>query len=348
MAEYNGNPTAPRTQGGLLKQDAKFAATAIALLLRQLVLPSLFDTHAEGEFSGALGDTVNIKRPSVLKSYKRDMRTNPNGGTDKYKRNVLNEWSIPVRLDTNLYTAINLSDAMMTLDVTSFATQVIDPQIRALAEQYEDEVAAAMATKFAANPKSASLALDLSKITDIEQQAAAIRRHLARVRKAFNDENIPSNGRVIVLGSLLESILLTDPHLTRMDEAGTTSALTEAVLGRLYGFTLVSSNAVAEDAFFAFHGSALQLITMAPANPAGAPFSSSLSANGVALRYIRDYDFEVATDRSLINTYMGIGEVLDVPAAVMKNLDTTSYVDLQAQAKQLRGFSIAVTFPKAT
>ncbi len=348
MAEFSGSPTAPRTQNGVLKQDAKFAAVALALLQRQLVLPALFDRHAEAEFAGALGDTVNIRRPSVLKAYKRSMRTNPDGSADRYKRNILNEWSIPVRLDTNMYSAINLPDAMMTLDVGSFASQVIDPQIRALAEMFEDEVAAAMAAKFSANPKAASLALDLSTITDIEQQAAAIRRHLTKIRKNMNDENLPANGRVIVLGSLLESILLTDPHLTRLDESGTTSALQEAQLGRLYGFTFISSNAVAEDAMFAFHGSALQLTTMAPANPSGAPFSSSLSANGVSLRYIRDYDFEVATDRSLINTYFGIGEVTDVPAAVLKSIDTTSYVDLAAQAKQLRGLSIKVTFPKAS
>ncbi|GGM39515.1 hypothetical protein GCM10012275_07990 [Longimycelium tulufanense] len=325
------SPTMPRAENGLLKQDAKLAATALSLLERRLILPGLFDRHAEGEFRGALGDTINVKRPSKLKAKRRALRA-----TGTFERSVLNEWSIPVRLADNVYSAINLPDEMLTLDVESFATQVIDPQIRAIAEDYEDMVATKMEASFGDGGT-----LDLSKVTDDEAKAALIRRHLTSLRKALNAENVPTAGRYAVLGGEIERILLTDPHLTKVDESGSASALREAVIGRLYGFTLLSSNAVPENAFYSFHGSALQLVSMAPANPQGATYSTSLSANGVALRYIRDYDFEQATDRSLINVYTGIGEVKDIPAKE----DVSGITDpavLLSKATQVRGLKTTV------
>ncbi|MFF7588623.1 hypothetical protein ACFZCK_14165 [Kitasatospora purpeofusca] len=338
---------------GVIVQNGKLAATGLALLQRALILPALFDKRGEGEFKGAVKDTINIKRPTVLKAKSNKFRSK-----QAYTFvNQLNEWSIPVTLDDNLYTTVALPDDFATMDLQSKAEQVIAPQIRAIAEAWENYVAAKMKASF--TPVGASGVTTITAADDFEA-GKGIRNLITRLRKQFNDENVSANGRYLVVGSEVERLLLNDPHLTKMDESGTTTALREAVIGKLYSFTIISSNSVGENDVFAFVSSALQLVSMAPVSPQGASFASSLSANGVSLRYIQDYDIETTTDRSLINTYIGCGEVKDIPvkeldklfdaAGNSKNgLAAVEDIDPATLAKQIRGLqtSIKVVAPPA-
>ncbi|MCZ0973158.1 hypothetical protein O1L55_20690 [Streptomyces albulus] len=326
------------TGAGTIVQAEKLAATAIELLQRQLVLPTLFDKHAEGEFKGALGDVINIRRPSRLRGslhkdgHRKSRTADPDQGgaaamgimTNKYQASDLNEYAIQVQLAEDLYSAINIPDEVATLDIQSYAMQVLEPQVRGLAERYEDFLAECMETSF--QPYDNDLIKggkgeidvkfdDISPGTELgrENVAAQVRMAILNIRKRMNKENVPQVGRHLVVGSDVEAVLLLDPHLIKASWAGDDNALRDAQVGKIYGFDVYCSNSVPVDSLYAFHSSALQLVSMAPAAPQGAPFVSSLSSNSMALRYIRDYDFSNARDRSLINTYLGVGEVKDFP-----------------------------------
>jgi hypothetical protein len=53
------------------------------------------------------------------------------------------------------------------------------------------------------------------------------------------------------------------------------------------------------------------MVTRAPVIPDGAAYGASQSYNGLAMRWLRDYDFTTTTDRSLVDCYAGFGHVLE-------------------------------------
>ncbi|MFI2242373.1 P22 phage major capsid protein family protein [Streptomyces chrestomyceticus] len=290
-----------------IKQQQKLAATALPLLKRSLILSALVDKQSGDSFKGAQGDVLNIRRPAVLAARSEAI-------TRSKTRSILTdeivESTIQVKLTTHAYSAVDITDAEATLDVESFAEQILSPQVESIASDVDLQVRDAIETlpELAdANGKPVAI----GRNADPELQAKAIRFAIPKLRKALNARHVPAGGRLLVVGSELESMLINDPHLTKLDESGTTDALREASIGRLYGFTIVGSDVIDPDAMIAIHPTAFKLALIAPAAPGGAAFASSQSSNGVAMRYIRDYNSDKAMDRSFLSVYTGISPVLD-------------------------------------
>jgi hypothetical protein len=291
---------------GVLVQAQKFAATAIAILQDQLILPALFDKHAEGEFRGAFGDTVNIKRPSWITAQEplpvRKDRSgfpaaepNSSGSNVGYVNSKVNEFTIPVKLTSDLYSAMPLTDEMLTLDIRSYAEQVLQPQTRSIADKYEAIVAAAMRANFQPyDYPEGPAATGVVPIggDDLATATTKVRGTTLLMRKVLNDRNVSPSGRHLLVGSAVESLMLQDPQLIRADWAGDSAALRSAVIGRIYGFNVVTCSTIGEDEIFAWHPSAMRLVSMAPVAPEGVTWASSVGAHGLGLRLIRDYDYQ--------------------------------------------------------
>jgi hypothetical protein len=71
------------------------------------------------------------------------------------------------------------------------------------------------------------------------------------------------------------------------------------------------SNALPSNVGFAFHRTAYVLGMRAPMVPDGATFGASQAAFGLAMRWLRDYDFRNVQDRSLFDSYIGTNIVAD-------------------------------------
>jgi len=271
------------------------AAQALGLLQRQIVLPGLINSRPIGEFAGDQDDTVTVRIPAVLTARDYEWRTR----TAPITVDDVTETSIPVVLDTHIYHAAAITDEQMQLDIRDFGSQVLQPQVRAVAEAMENKIAAGMAAGTYATTLTPTLGTD--KPRDIAVDA----------RTALNNENVPMEGRVLVVGADIEADFLKDDHLTMVDQAGTGSALREAVIGRLMGFTIVSSNAIAADLAYAFHPSAFTHVLAAPAVPAGVVTGERRAYEGLAMRWIRDYDTLYLRDRSVLSAFWGFSAIED-------------------------------------
>jgi hypothetical protein len=122
------------------------------------------------------------------------------------------------------------------------------------------------------------------------------------------------DGRVFLAGANVEAALLKSEKFNRVDQSGTDSALREATLARIAGFTVVTSNAIDPDAAYAFHRTAIALGIVAPDLPDGAPSKARVSLDGLAMRYLRDYSPENSTgpvDRTLVDAFAGAASVED-------------------------------------
>lgn len=290
-----------------IKQQQKLVSAALPLLKRQLILSAFIDKQSGADFQGAQGDVLNIRRPAVLAARSEAI-------TRSKTRSILTdeivESTIQVKLDTHVYSAVDITDAEATLDIESFAAQILAPQVESIASDLDLKVRDALETLPDLKDANGATVV-IGRNADPEAQAKAIRFAIPKLRRKLNDNHVPAGGRVLLVGSEIESLLIGDPHLTKLDESGTTDALREASVGRLYGFTIVGSDVIEPDEMIAVHPTAFKLALIAPVAPAGAAFASSQSANGVAMRYIRDYNSDKAMDRSFLSVYSGISPVLD-------------------------------------
>lgn len=277
----------------------QIANQALGLLQRDIVLPKLVWQNAVGDFTGAAGDTVSLRVPARMDSRTRTLRDNTTGLT----LDQLNEYKVDISLNTDVYNGIPLTDENLTLDIADFGAQVLAPQVRAVAEGVENAVANLMTGATYAT----TLTLDS---TDAWNTAIDCRNAL---NKAF----VPMNDRFIVVGADVESKFLKSAHLNAYTGSGDLSqgVVQDAVIGRIAGMPVFVSMALPANYGYAFHRSAYVLSLRAPSIPAGVAYGASQSYQGLALRWIRDYDPFHQTDRSFINTWLGANVVADGPSS---------------------------------
>lgn len=268
------------------------AATALGLLQRELVIPRLIWLNGIGDFAGAKDDTISIRVPGRAKARRRNLRAT--GADRNIVTDTLSETKIDVTLDTDIYHAVPVTDEELTLDITNFGVQILAPQTRSIVEGFEEDC---VEYAIRAAPYQATVVIDPAKTYD----------GFVDARKALNDENVPFAQRFALVGSGIEAACLKDPQFVEADKSGSTDALREALLGRIAGCDVYTSNALDDDEGYMFHRTAYIAVTRAPMVPDGASFGASQSYEGLAMRWLRDYDFLTTTDRSLVDTYAGFG-----------------------------------------
>ena len=283
----------------------KIAATALGLLQREIILPQLVWRDPAGSFEGAAGDTISLRVPARTTARTRPLRgqrTAASEGNGIIVLDELTEYKVDVTLDEAIYSAVPITDENLTLDIADFATQVLSPQVRAVAEGLEIKVA--------------NLMLNATYATTITGLAGGgvgtVYDKMIDARKALNDANVPMNDRIVVIASDLEAAFLKDDQLNQVQLSGSDSALRDATIGRIAGFgQVVVSNALPQGVGFAFHRTAYALSVVAPRVPSGASYGAVQGYQGLGMRWIRDYDFRNVQDRSLLDVFAGANVVAD-------------------------------------
>ena len=282
----------------------QYVNQGLGMLQNELILGRLVRRYGRADFQGAKNDTVNVRIPAVLTAREYEWRTR----TSPIEYDDLEEFSVPVTLDTHPYSAVRITDEELTLDIDSWGMQVAMPQVRAVAESIEGSVATAMAgatTRYTVDWVADDPA-------DPDADTRAFYRVLTRARRLLNKENVPADGRVVVLGSAAEEAALNSPHLVEVDKAGFSGTLREAVIGRIAGFTIIGNvNTVAEDFAIAFHPTAFALANVAPEVPRGATAGATAEYEGYAMRWIQDYDPDYLRDRSVYSAFVGTASTED-------------------------------------
>lgn len=264
--------------------------TAVGLLTRNLVLPQTVLRVAQTEFTGGNGDTITIRVPVKVAA-----RTQATPGAAITYDDIT---ETPVTLSVaHLYNGVKITDEDLAMNIANFGAQIIDPQVAGVAEGAEDELAAAMN----------GLAVDESfaLVPDPDDTLAAI----LAARQALSQADVPQGDRYFAVSPEIATRILSVPEFTRADESGSDNSLRNAVIGRLYGFTFVESNALAAGTAVAYHRTSFAMANFAPPVPAGAADGAAMSMSGVALRWVRHYDPDILSDRSVVSTFAGAAAV---------------------------------------
>jgi hypothetical protein len=270
----------------------------LGVLERELVLANLVWRDPIPTFRGAKNDTVSIRLPAYTSARTRVMRSSTALTVDE-----LDETKVDVTLDTHVYKAIGVTDEEMTLDIVDFGQQITAPAMNSVVRKVDDALATEMA--------GATYQVN-ETMTDEDPYLGIL-----RARIALNNANVPAGGRFLAIGSNVELALLGSDRLTRFDSTGDSgnSALREATIGKIAGFTAVSAPGLDPDTAIAGHRTAFVLSLVAPIVPTGATWGETRTHNGMSLRVLRDYDPTPNSgpplDRLLTDTFMGTGVTQD-------------------------------------
>lgn len=266
------------------------AKVAVAMATQDSYLGALVNRNFENDLlgGGGKGRTVNVKVPSALIARSR--------GIDDVTTNIvldsLTETTVPVTLGEHIYNAVGLSEGDLTLNLEDFSKQVLAPQVDAVVDAVEEEVADALR----------AIALN----TAIDWDAANPVKTFTAIRKELRQRGVPAANLNVVVGTNVYAALLDAKAITDASESGSTAALRDGNVGNLRGFKIVESTRIDDDEIVAFHRDAFTLAVRAPIVPAGASFGQSVSGGGYSLRYLRDYDVTKTMDRSMVSTFAGV------------------------------------------
>lgn len=276
----------------------KIAAAAVVALEKQLVIPALMQREGIDQYKGAENDTINVKIRGVLPFHTyawRNNRSSPITFDDYAER------SYPVQFGGNIYSAVKLTDEQADFDLNRWA-ELMAVQTEAVGRGLEYEAADTVV--------NAPYAVTLGGAVSGRDKRAT----LVAARETLNKLRCPMDGRVLLVDSNWEAALLNDDKLNLAQNVGdieAQNALREATIGRRFGFDIVTSLELPANMAVAMIPSAFVFASGAPGVPASIKSGGTAAYNGVALRWLQDYDPDHLQDRSVVNTYRGFREVVD-------------------------------------
>lgn len=277
------------------------ARSTLAALRYLTTLPRTVRQDFSAEFVPGVGNVVNIRNP-ISAGTARVYTAANRAARDAIVFDDLSQDTIPVTITDQVYKAVRLPDDFATFDLVSLEQQVLRPQ----AESVVDGVTSPLITEMDAVAVDAGvplLAADGSNALEV----------LIELRAILNDRKVPMTDRYFAITPAAEAAFLRLEQLQKVNEAGTDGVLREAIIGRLFGFTIVVDPSLSQSV--AYHRDAFAHVTRPSRNPEGAAKSATVAQDGFALRWLQHYNPLQLEDQSVVDTFVG-AETLDADRAV--------------------------------
>lgn len=285
------------------------ASSALANLQNNLVLSRLVNRDYESDFGGRQGDTITVRTPATFTVDEFDR-------ADGIQLQDPTEGSFTVTLDTVPDVSFPITAEELTLEIDRFEERFITPAAQAIADYLDGKLAEALVD--AANDSGGGGVADGTASPNDAWRTA---------RARLTRNKAPQNERYAILSPEAVSDALSDDLLVKANESGSTEALRNASLGRIFGFENYESQTFGSGADdrgqadgVAFHRSAVALVTRTLAKPMGIAPSQMAVVNygGLGLRVIQDYDIDKKQDVISIDLLYGV-EVVRKQLAVELN-----------------------------
>ena len=307
----------------VIVKPEKIAAAAAVLLEESLTVPAVFQREGIDQFRGAKNDTINVKVEGVLPWREYGWR---NDRSTEILFDEYAERTVAVTFGGDIYNGVKLTDEQNEMDITGWTK---------LAAKQTQAIGAGL------NHKAVDYATNAPFEVAIRIDVADLRGSLVRAREVANALRMPTEGRVLLVGTGIESALLNDDKLNlaqNVGESEAVSALRSATLGQRFGWNFVVARELGANDAIALTSGAFIFATAAPAVPQSVPFGATASHEGVALRWLRDYDSLRFQDRSIFNCYQGFRHVTDI---LLNQDKTTGQLAVGTQEHFIRAFKLS-------
>ena len=227
------------------------ARQALPRLIDNLVFPNLVHKDFSNDF-GNLGDTIRVRKPVMLTAQDFD-------ASQGIQPQDMTENTVEVKLDK-----------LATVDAQASAIETA-VNIDDLNRLFVEPAAVALAQKI--NADGLALYADVPNAVDTHLCDLAA---IAAARKQLNVQKVPTAGRVAVWDPEAEAAFGLIPAIVNAEKSGSTAALREGSIGRVFGIEHYMSQAVKKHA-------ATITATAPKVNGAVTKGATSIAIDGTAL-----------------------------------------------------------------
>jgi hypothetical protein len=282
------------------------ARTALATLYNTTVLAPLVWRDYDPDFTGKQGDTVTVRKPATFTAEEFNSSTG-------ITLQDATETSDTVVLNKIANVSFAVTDKELTLSIEDFAAQLLNPAAEAIVQKIDGDLAEALVDA----AEGVGGGGTVTKGTGVASTA------LIEARKTLNRNKLPTNDRFTVLSPEAAAIALQDPLFVQADRSGSTDALREASIGRVFGMDSYESQVFGYGANdkgqadgVAFQRSAVILATRPLATPRGIAANQVAveSYKGLTLRTIYAYNNTYKRDEVSIDLLYGTKAIRPVGA----------------------------------
>lgn len=287
------------------------ARRALATLYDTIVLAQLVYRDYDQDFSGKQGDTITVRKPATFEA---KVFNRANG----IQLQDITEGSFPVTLDTLLDVSFPVTSEERTLELDQLQERVIAPAAEAIAQDVDKRLADGLVD--AANGSGGGGTVVSSG------SASSVFTGKNGARALLGRKNIPFGDRFAVLSPEAAGVALDDPRFVEADKSGTTTALREGSVGRVYGFNTYESQTLGSAAQpedgVAFHRQAVALVSRTLEKPDGVSTEHFAVENhgGLGIRVVKAYDINKKQDIYSLDFLCGV-EAIRPEAAVELDFD---------------------------
>lgn len=273
------------------------ARLGLATLYNTTVLANLCWRDFDSDFTGKQGDTITIRKPATFTA--EDF--NRSSGVTLQE---VDEDSTTVVLNKVANVSFAVTDEEMTLEVDDFQNRLLNPALEAITQKIDGELAEALidAAESVGGGGTATLS---SKASDC----------IIDARGKLSRNKLPTTDRHAVLSPEAVGKALSDELFVQADQSGSTDALREASVGRVFGIDTYESQVLGVGAGdrgqadgVAFHRSAVTLAVRPLEVPRGLPSNQVAveSYKGLSLRTTYDYNHSKKQDEVSVDVLYGI------------------------------------------
>ena len=234
------------------------ARVGLATLYNTTVMGGLVWRDFDEAFSGKQGDTITIRRPAVFEALPFNRATG-------IVLQDIDEDAVPLKLDKLADVSFPVTSEELTLSIDDFAGRLLTPAMEAIVQSVDTALAEA-AVDAATGPGGGGTVTMDENASDVMIDA----------REVLTTNKLPLSNRYGVLSPAGTSEALRDDLFVQADQSGSTDALRNANIGRVFGIDTYESQTfgtgpgdVGEADGVVFHQSAITLASRALQAPMG-------------------------------------------------------------------------------
>lgn len=274
------------------------ASRGLATLYNNSILAGLVWRDFDAEFTGKVGDTITIRKPAVFEADLFDTTARTTDWQDA------TEDSVALVLDRIRHVPFLVTDEQMTLEISNFQEQLLDPAMQALVQGIDGDIAEGLV----------DAAEGAGGGGTIVQGSEPGNYPFRKAREKLTRNKLPLMDRHAALSPEATTEVLGDELLVAVDKSGATDALREAIVGRVFGFETYETQVLgygANDAGqadgVAWHRSAYVLAVRPLQKPRGVAQENYSVQNfkGLSLRVIYSYNPDAKQDQVTVDIMYG-------------------------------------------
>lgn len=187
------------------------AREALPILANNLLMPNLIHQDYSEDFVGQ-GDTIQIKKPPIFTANDFDSTISVQDAAFE---------GVDVTMDKLADVSVEITSKELALSMDDFAAQVMEPMAVALAEKI--------------NKEGLELAMDVPYFTGTAGTTPDDLDDFSDVRKGLNNKKAPLTGRRAVWDVDADAKFTQLASLVKVADSGTSRALREGEVGRVFG-----------------------------------------------------------------------------------------------------------------